>query len=90
MENLTSKQLSDLLLTKAEEDIEMSEADGYDIEGLTAKGMEYINILLHKPSTGEKVSNFFKEFDKVCNKVVDSGAVRLTGGILLPLLGLLI
>lgn len=71
-----------------EEDIELSEAVGYDIEGVTAEGMEYINSLYNKPKLGDKIKNYFKEFDNICRKIADSGAGKLTGSIILKLIGL--
>lgn len=74
---------------ESEEDIEMSEAVGYDIQCLTDKGMEYINTLLHEPTTGEKVKDFFKKFNVACERIVENPVVKLTGSILLPALALL-
>lgn len=73
---------------ECEEDIEMSEAVGYDIQGLTDKGMEYINTLLHEPTVG-KSKEFFEKFNVACEKIVANPVVKLTGSILLPALALL-
>lgn len=62
----------------------------YHIEGLTDKGVEYINALLHEPTRVEKVKGFFKKFDEVCGKIADSGVGKLAGTIVLPVLALLI
>lgn len=75
---------------ESEEDIEMSEAVGYDIVGLTSQGLEYINSILNEPTIGEKAKNFFTEFDNLCKKMDGSGIVKLTGTLLLPLLGLFV
>ena len=72
---------------ESEDDIEMSEAVGYDIVGLTPKGVEYVNDILKEPTLGEKAKHFFKEFDNVCGKLANSGVVNLAGTCLLPLLG---
>lgn len=140
MDNLTKKQLEDLLLTKAmtdyatkekrfdclndvidevfadgaldreeylhsimeltqlgyissdlacEEDIEMSEAVGYDIIGLTPNGIEYINRMMNDETIGSKVKGFFAKFDECCGKVANSGFVKLTSAVILPALALL-
>lgn len=73
---------------ESKEDIEMSEAVGFDIRGLTASGIAYIDSLLHEPM-GDKVKAFFKKFDTICGEIADSGIVKLTNSILLPALGLL-
>lgn len=73
---------------ESEEDIEMSEAVGFDIVGLTPKGEEYINSILNEPTMGEKVKKFFTEFDNACERVADSGIVKLTGSLILPILGM--
>jgi hypothetical protein len=73
-----------------EEDIEMSEAVGYDIKGLTSNGNEYVEELLHQPTAGERVKKFFKEFDAMCGKVADSGPGKLAGTVIFPLLSILL
>lgn len=75
---------------ECEEDIAMSEAVGYDIIGLTTKGIEYINSLEQSENKGKKIRDFFKEFDNVCGKIADSGIGKLTGAILIPILGLIL
>lgn len=75
---------------ECEEDIAMSEAVGYDIIGLTPKGIEYIDTLAKNDNKGQKIKDFFKEFDKVCGKFADSGIGKLTGTILIPILGLIL
>lgn len=69
-----------------EEDIKLSEMAGYDIQGLTPKGKEYIDSLLHEPAKGEKIKQFFKKVDEACDSFVESGV----GKLVLPLLGLFI
>lgn len=71
-----------------EEDIELSEAIGFDIVGITEQGMEAIRELLNEKTTGEKVKEFFLKFDEVCGKVADSGIGKLAGTLLLPILGI--
>ena len=73
-----------------EEDIEMSEAVGYDIAGLTSKGLEYIDSLQNEPTMGEKIRNFFRAFNDACGEVADNGVVKLAGTVVLPILGLLV
>lgn len=73
---------------ESEEDIEMSEAVGYDIVGLTPTGLEYVNDILKEPTLGEKAKHFFSEFDNVCKKVADSGIGNLAGTLLLPILSM--
>jgi len=75
---------------ESEEDIEMSEAVGYDIVGLTAKGINFINGLMEDKTWGDKVKDFFVKFDNVCEKVADSGIVKLTGALIFPVLGIFI
>lgn len=75
---------------ESEDDIEMSEAVGYDIVGLTPKGLEYVNDIINEPTLGGKVKNFFKEFDNVCKKVANSGIGDLTGSLILPILGMIL
>ena len=72
-----------------EEDIEMSEATGFDIKGITSKGMEYIDTLSKDATIGSKVKNFFNEFNGLCEKVVNNPVMRLTSEVVLPLLALL-
>ena len=75
---------------ESEEDIEMSEAVGYDIIGLTANGVEYINSLYNESSKADRVKDFFKKFDSICGSIADSGTGKLVGTVLLPLLGMFI
>lgn len=72
-----------------EEDIEMSEAVGFDISGLTLDGEKHVEDLLKKPATGEKIHGFFKKLDEACGRIADTGAARLAGTIILPALALL-
>lgn len=75
---------------RTEEDIEMSEAVGYDIQGLTVDGLDYIEKLKEKPEFKEKVTSFFNKFSEVCGAVSENGAVKLLGTAILPLVGLFV
>lgn len=75
---------------ESEEDIEMSEAVGFDICGLTAEGIDYIEKLNDKPELKEKVAMFFSKFSEVCGAISDNGAVKLLGSTIIPLLSLLV
>ncbi len=71
-----------------EEDIKMSEAVGFDITGLTTKGMEYVTSLENEPTMVDKIKTFFKDVDDICGKIADSGIGKLAGTIVLPALSL--
>lgn len=75
---------------QTEEDIELSEAVGYDIQGLTVDGLDYIKQLKDKPEFKERVTSFFNQFSKVCGAVSDNGTVKLLGSTILPLLALFV
>lgn len=85
------ESLNDIVgeLLENEEDIEMSEAVGFDISGLTLEGEKHVEDLLKKPETGEKIHGFFKKLDEACGRIADTGAARLAGTIILPVLALL-
>lgn len=75
---------------ESEEDIEMSEAVGFDILGLTAEGIAYIEKLNDKPELKEKVAMFFNKFSEVCGAISENGAVKLLGTTIVPILSLLV
>ena len=75
---------------ESEEDIEMSEAVGYDIKGLTPKAIEYVSDLENDKAAGEKVKSFFIKFYEMCDKLANSGTVNLAGKLIIPVLKLLV
>ena len=70
---------------KHEEDVETSEAVGYEIVGLTPKGVEYIATIKKDKTVGAKIIKFFEEFDNLCGRIADSGVVKLTKTVIFPL-----
>lgn len=72
-----------------EEDLEMSEAAGYDIEGLTPDGEKYIEEYLRQgteqdieqwnPTVKEKFIARFNQISDVCGKISENGIVKLIG-----------
>lgn len=71
------------------EDIEMSEAVGFDIVGVTEQGLAYIDSLYADTTVKDKVTAFFDKFNEVCNKINENGAVKLLGTTIVPVLSLL-
>ncbi|MBQ6844119.1 MAG: hypothetical protein IJO60_05730 [Agathobacter sp.] len=71
---------------ESEEDIELSEAVGFDINGLTAEGIAYIEKLNDKPELKEKVAIFFDKVNEVCGAINDNDAVNLFFEKILPIL----
>lgn len=64
---------------KNEEDIEMSEVIGFKIVGVTEQGLAYIEELNADTTVKGKVTEFFDEFNEVCDKANNSGAEDTTG-----------
>lgn len=78
---------------KNEEDLEMSEAVGYDIEGLTPDGEKYVEEYLKQgteqdvkqdmeqwnPTVKEKFIARFNQISDVCGKISENGIVKLIG-----------
>ena len=52
---------------ESEEDIEMSEAVGFEIAGVTKEGLAYIDSLYADTTVKGKVTAFFDKFNEVCN-----------------------
>lgn len=75
---------------ESEEDIEMSEAVGFDICGLTAEGIDYIEKLNDKPELKEKVATFFDKVNEVCGTINENNAVKLFCQTILPILALFV
>lgn len=75
---------------ETEEDIEMSEAVGYEITGLTESGLEYIKELSSKPELKDKVATFFQKFNDVCHKINENPAVKLVSSTIVPMLALFV
>lgn len=74
---------------ESEEDIEMSEAVGFEIAGVTKEGLAYIDSLYADTTVKGKVTAFFDKFNEVCGAISDNGAVRLLGTTIVPILSLL-
>lgn len=74
---------------ESEEDIEMSEAVGFDIVGVTKEGLAYIDRLYADTTVRGKVTVFFDKFNEVCNKISENGAVKLLGTTIVPIMSLL-
>lgn len=74
---------------KNEEDLEMAEMLGCDITGVTKEGNEYIDRIDASMATKKKVTEFFDKFNEVCNKINESGAVKLAWSAITPILSLL-
>lgn len=74
---------------ESEEDIEMSEAVGFEIAGVTKEGLTYIDRLYVDTTVKGKVTTFFDKFNEVCNKINENGAVKLLGTTVVPILSLL-
>lgn len=74
---------------ESEEDIEMSEAVGFEIAGVTKEGLAYIDSLYADTTVKGKVTAFFDKFNEVCNKINEKGAVKLLGTTVVPVLSLL-
>lgn len=75
---------------ESEEDIEISEAVGYDILGLTAEGIAYIEKLNDKPELKEKVAEFFDKFSEVCGAINENNAVKLFCSTIVPIVSLFV
>ena len=71
------------------EDIEMSEAVGFDIVGVTEQGLAYIDGLGADTTVKDKVTDFFNKFNEVCGAISDNGVVRLLGTTIVPMLSVL-
>lgn len=74
---------------ESEEDIEMSEAVGFEIAGVTKEGLAYIDSLYADTTVKGKVTAFFDKFNEVCNKINENEAVKLLGTTVVPVLSLL-
>ena len=74
---------------ESEEDIEMSEAVGFEIAGVTKEGLAYIDSLYADTTVKGKVTAFFDKFNEVCNNINENGAVKLLGTTVVPVLSLL-
>lgn len=74
---------------ESEEDIEMSEAVGFEVAGVTKEGLAYIDRLYADTTVKGKVTAFFDKFNEVCNKINENGAVKLLGTTVVPILSLL-
>ena len=74
---------------ESEEDIEMSEAVGFEIAGVTKEGLAYIDSLYADTTVKGKVAAFFDKFNEVCNMINENGAVKLLGTTVVPVLSLL-
>lgn len=75
---------------ESEEDIEMSEAVGFEIAGVTKEGLAYIDSLYADTTVKGKVTAFFDKFNAVCGALSDNGAVRLLGTTIVPILSLFV
>lgn len=75
---------------ESEEDIEMSEAVGFEIAGVTKEGLAYIDSLYADTTVKDKVTEFFNRFSEVCGAISDNGAVRLLGTTIVPILSLFV
>ncbi|MCM1542117.1 MAG: hypothetical protein NC121_12780 [Blautia sp.] len=85
---------------REEGDIEMSEAAGYDIAGLTSAGEKYIGQYLEQdmgqdtrqsieqwePTVKEKFIARFNTVSEICGKISENGMVKLISTIILPII----
>lgn len=61
---------------ESEEDIEMSEAVGFEIAGVTKEGLAYIDSLYADTTVKGKVTAFFDKFNEMCNKINENGRLN--------------
>lgn len=66
---------------ESEEDIELSEAVGFDIEGLTEQGEQYIAELLKQQNLKEKAKDILKNIDKAFGKLVNTNTYKFISGL---------
>lgn len=75
---------------ESEEDIEMSEAVGFDISGLTPMGIEYVADLIKDETIGSKVKAFFVKADDFLGKLANSGTAKFASKIAFPVCFMLV
>ena len=67
----------------SEQDIEDSEAVGYDIKGFTPEGNDYIEAFLKKQENIQKLKGFFKQCDELVGKLSETHTFKLIFGRIL-------
>lgn len=66
---------------ESEEDIELSEAVGFDIKGLTEQGEQYIEELLKQPTLKEKAKDILRNIDKAFGKLINTNTYKFISGL---------
>lgn len=66
---------------ETEEDIALSEAIGFDIEGFTEQGKQYLEELLKQPNLKEKAKDILKSIDKAFGKLIDTNIYKFFSGL---------
>ncbi|WP_207647411.1 hypothetical protein, partial [Eisenbergiella tayi] len=67
---------------ESEEDIELTEAVGFDIEGFTEQGEQYIQNLLKQQKMKDMAKGFLKRFDSVFEKLSKTNIYKFISGLL--------
>lgn len=67
---------------ECEEDIELTEAVGFDIEGFTEQGKQYIEDLLKQQQMKEKAKGILKSIDSTLGKLADTNIYKFISGLI--------
>lgn len=67
---------------ECEEDIELTEAVGFDIEGFTEQGKQYIEDLLKQQQMKEKAKGILKSIDSAFGKLADTNIYKFISGLI--------
>lgn len=67
---------------ESEEDIELTEAVGFDIEGFTEQGKQYIDDLLKQQNFREIAKGILKSIDSAFGKLADTNIYKFISGLI--------
>lgn len=67
---------------ESEEDIELTEAVGFDIEGFTEQGEQYVEDLLKQQQLKEKAKDILKNIDSVFERLSNTNVYKFISGLL--------
>lgn len=65
-----------------EEDIELTEAVGFDIEGFTEQGEQYVEDLLKQQQLKEKAKDILKNIDSAFERLSNTNVYKFISGLL--------
>lgn len=67
---------------ESEEDIELTEAVGFDIEGFTEQGEQYVEDLLKQQQLKEKAKDILKNIDSAFERLSNTNVYKFISGLL--------